>query len=151
MSIQSQKKNMKAIHGLLSQDLGYIHGERESGPNGAKKEFHTKSAAFMRALGNDLGLQEFKVHKNYVGIAVSGEITLMGMWSEGNGVYFELTQNIFGSKDFLYRHMTHMKDHSSGANRWLDYGLFAIADYEGLLDALFELRNPSDEVNRHVA
>lgn len=61
MSMQSQKKNMKTIHGLVSQNLGYIFGERESGPNGAKKQFHTKSAAFLRALGRDLGFQDFKV------------------------------------------------------------------------------------------
>ena len=92
MSIQSQKKNMKTIHGLVSQNLGYIFGERESGPNGAKKQFHTKSAAFLRALGRDLGFQDYKVTNNYGGIAVSGEITLMGMWSEGNGLYLQLSQ-----------------------------------------------------------
>jgi len=67
---------MKAIFGLVSQDLSYIHGERESRPNGAKKEFHTKSTAFLRALGNDLGFKKFKVSKNYAGIGVSGEIML---------------------------------------------------------------------------
>jgi len=151
MSIQSQKKNMKAIHSLLSQDLGYIFGERESGPNGAKKVFHTKSAAFLRTLGNDLGLQDFKVNKNYGGIAVSGEITLMGMWAEGNGVYFQLSQHLGGTKEFLYRHMTHMKDYSSGPNQWMDSDLFAAADYEGLLGILLELKNPSEAVSRHVA
>lgn len=82
MSMQSQKKNMKTIHGLVSQNLGYIFGERESGPNGAKKQFHTKTASFLRAFGRDLGFQECKVTNNYGGIAVSGEITLMGMWRE---------------------------------------------------------------------
>ena len=89
MSIKSQQQNMKTIHGLVSQDLGYIHGERESGPNGAKKQFHTKSAAFLRALGNDLGFKEFKVTKNYGGIAVSGEITLMGCGITVTGCIFK--------------------------------------------------------------
>jgi len=30
MSVKSQQANMKAIHSLLQQDLGYIWGERES-------------------------------------------------------------------------------------------------------------------------
>ncbi len=50
MSLKSQKDNMNAIYSLISIDLGYIYGERESGPNGAKKSFLTKSAAFLRAL-----------------------------------------------------------------------------------------------------
>ena len=87
MSVKSQQVNMKTIHSLVSQDLGYIYGERESGPNGAKKVFHTKSAAFLRALGNDLGFKEFKVTNNYAGIAVSGEITLLGVWGDGTGLY----------------------------------------------------------------
>lgn len=38
MSIQSQENRMRKLARLLSSDLGYIWGERESGPNGAKKE-----------------------------------------------------------------------------------------------------------------
>ena len=84
MSIKSQQANMKTIYSLVSQELGFIYGERESGPNGAKKQFHTKSATFLRALGNDLGLKEFKVSKNYGGIAVSGEIFPFGLWFRRN-------------------------------------------------------------------
>jgi len=150
MSIQSQKKNMKTIHSLVSQDLGYIYGERESGPNGAKKQFHTKSAAFLRVLGNDLGFKEFKVKNNHGGIAVSGEITLMGMWDEGNGLYFQLNQPWQPFDGFLYRSIKHMKDYSGGHNQWLPCSLFADADYEGLVDTVLALRNISEEV-RHAA
>jgi hypothetical protein len=154
MSVKSQQANMKNIFKLVSQDLGYIHGERESGPNGAKKLFHTKSAAFLRTLGNDLGLKEFKVHKNVGGIAVAGEITLMGLWADGNGVYFQISQSLPGCNDFLYRHITHMKDYSSGANQWLDYELFKIEDYSAVIDTLSALRKSSETsetVNRYAA
>jgi len=140
MSVQSQKKNMKAIFSLVSQNLSYIYGEKESGPNGAKKQFHSKSKAFLRALGNDLGLTEFKVSSNYGGIAVSGEITLKGIWSEGNGVFFELFQDITDRRKFLYRSISSMKDSSGGTNRWLSYRLFESADYEELLEILLTLR-----------
>jgi len=151
MSIQSQKKNMKTIHSLMSQDLGYIHGEREGGPNGAKKQFHTKSAAFLRALGKDLGFKEFKVMNNHGGIAVSGEITLMGMWNEGNGLYLQIFQSVTLKLNFLYRHITHMKDYTGGANQWLPYSLFADGDYEGLVDTVLALKSTLKEAVRHVA
>ena len=153
MSIKSQQQNMKTIHGLVSQDLGYIHGERECGPNGAKKIFHTKSAAFLRALGNDLGFKEFKVTNNHGGIAVSGEITLMGMWGNGNGLYLQLNQPLQPFNSFLYRNITHMKDYSGGRNQWLDCSIFAFGDYEKFINILSELRNAPAEKGdaRHAA
>ena len=143
MSIKSQQQNMKTIHSLVSQDLGYIHGERESGPNGAKKIFHTKSAAFLRALGKDLGFKDFKVTNNHGGIAVSGEITLMGMWGEGNGLYLQLFQSVTQRQDFLYRQIKHMKDYSGGSNQWLSSDIFSVGDYGKLINMLTALRNPS--------
>ena len=168
MSIKSQKANMKTIYSLVSQDLGYIYGESESGPNGAKKQFHSKSATFLRALGNDLGLKEFKVIKNYSGIAVSGEITLIGMWDEGNGLYFQINQPLPPLNSFLYHSINHMKNCSSGAkNKWMDFDLFENGDYETVLDMLLALRKSTVKevkedatktveaetkaVNRHVA
>lgn len=140
MSVKSQQQNMKIIYSLVSQDLGYIYGERESGPNRAKKEFHTKSASFLRALGNDLGFKEFKVMNNHGGIAVSGEITLMGMWSEENGLYLQIFQVIGCRQDFLYRTITHMKDYHGGRNQWLPCDLFKIGDYDELVSTLSKLQ-----------
>jgi PRTRC genetic system ThiF family protein len=148
MSIKTQRENMQTISSLVSQDLGYIGGERESGPNGAKKQFHTKSAAFLRALGNDLGFTEFKVTKNYAGIAVSGEITLMGMWGEGNGLYLEISQPITQRREFLYRSIIHMKDYSGGMNQWLSCDIFTNGEYEKLLNMLSALRDTSKEESR---
>jgi molybdopterin/thiamine biosynthesis adenylyltransferase len=145
MSIKTQRKNMQIISSLVSQELGYIDGEREGGPNGAKKQFHIKSAAFLRALGNDLGFTDFKVTKNYGGIAVSGEITLMGMWGEGNGLYLEISQPITQQREFLYRQITHLKDYCGGNNRWLSCDIFTNGEYEKLLETLSALRDTSKE------
>lgn len=152
MSIQSQQKNMKTIYSLVSQNLGYIYGKRENGPNGAKKQFHTTSKAFLRALGNDLGFTEFKVTINSGGIAVSGEITLMGMWGDGNGLYLQLFQSIKGNQDFLFREIKNTKDYSGGRNQWLRCGLFAAGEYEKLTHMLMGLKKstPAKEV-RHAA
>lgn len=151
MSMQSQEKSMKIIHSLVSQNLGYIFGERESGPNGAKKQFHTKSAAFLRALGRDLGFQKCKVTNNYGGIAVSGEITLMGMWSEGSGLYLQLSQSAIGWQSFLYRQISNMKDYTGERNQWLPAELFASGKYVELMDILLSLRKPSKEEAEYAA
>jgi hypothetical protein len=153
MSIQTQKQNMKTIYSLVSQDLGYIHGERECGPNGAKRVFHTKSAAFLRTLGNDLGFKEFKVNNNHGGIAVSGEITLMGMWGDSNGLYLQLFQSVTKRQEFLYRHITHIKDYSGGTNQWLSCDMFKAGDYETIIDIMLSLRKLPAETgdDRHAA
>ena len=146
MSIKSQQANMKTIHSLVSQDLGYIYGERESGPNGAKKQFLSKSAAFLRALGNDLGLKEFKVRTNPGGIAVSGDVTLMGIWSDGTGLYFQLDQPLKPFDNFLYRTIKSMKDYSGGYNQWISCDLFATGEYEQLIGTLLKLRKPMQQM-----
>ena len=132
-------------------DLGYIYGERESGPNGAKKEFLTKSAAFLRALGKDLDLKEMQVKTNPAGIAVSGDVSLYGMWNGGNGLYFKIEEPVKPFSAFLYRHITSMKDYRGGSNQWLPCAIFEDGDYDRVIDTLLALHKPSETEVRHVA
>jgi hypothetical protein len=152
MSVKTQQKNMQTIYSLISMDLGYIYGERESGPNGAKKEFLSRSAVFLRALGKELNFKEMKVTTNPSGIAVSGDVTLHGIWGEGNGLYFKIEEPVKPFAAFLYRHTTSMKDYSSGHNQWLACSVFEDGDYGKLIKTLSELRKPMEtEVRRHAA
>lgn len=80
MSNKSQELNMRRLAALLSQDLSYIGGERECGPNGAKRTFLNVGKTFLRALAKDLCLHDVTVRSNAGGIAVSGECCLYGMW-----------------------------------------------------------------------
>lgn len=146
MKLSTQQKKMGEIYGLLSQDLGYIYGERESGPNGAKKDFLRKSAAFLRQLGKDLGFTDMKVNTNPAGIAVSGEIALYGVWSDGNGVFFEITQSVFRA-DLLYREIQNLKDCKGGQNQWLRISIFEDMDYRGLCDTFLELKHEGVKQN----
>lgn len=150
MSNQTQKKHMKEIGELLCQDLGYIFGEHESGPNGAKKRFLDKSAAFLRALGKDLGFVECKVTKNPAGIACSGDVSLYGLWSEGNGVYFKLEETCGHPHMLLYRNIRHMKDYTGGPNLWLSRDIFIEQDYERLCSLLLGLKT-SEVCNGNLA
>ena len=151
MSIQTQKKNMRTIFQLISMELGYIYGENECGPNGAEKEFLSKSAAFLRTLGKDLDLKEMQVRTNPAGIAVSGDVTLHGMWNDGSGIYFQINQPARPFNSFLYRSVKHMKDYTGGPNQWLPCDMFAGSGYEELIETLSALRKPSGTEVRHAA
>jgi hypothetical protein len=150
MSVKSQQNNMKAIFDLVSQDLTYIHGENENGMNGVKKQFHTKSSAFLRALGKDLGFTNMNVTSNPGGIAVSGEISLMGMWSEGNGLFMQIYKSFTHLEEFMYRSITSMRDYIGGVNQWLPYSVFKQGDYERLIRILLKVREMSEALY-HVA
>jgi hypothetical protein len=142
MSVKSQQANMKRLAQLLSKSLAYIYGERESGPNGAKAEFHARGRAFLRALAKDLKLREYKVHSNYAGIAVSGEVYLYGMWSDGNGLMVSLEQPCIGNDVVLYRRIQNMNDHSGrmNSNHFISLSALRSEDYHMLLGRLLRLR-----------
>ena len=62
MSVKTQEMHMRKLADLVAQDLSYIHGEKESGPNGAKKVYLHIGKTFLRAMAKDLGLVESKVY-----------------------------------------------------------------------------------------
>ena len=132
MSIKTQKANMKTLGKLLSQDLSYIYGERESGPNGAKQEFLRKGKAFMRALAKDLGFTEYDVRVNKAGIATSGEVKLYGMWGEDNGLFIELSQMNIRDACIMYRTISDISGGKCGNNQFLPIATLLIGDYESL-------------------
>jgi len=136
MSLKSQEYNMRRLVELLSRNLSYIYGERESGPNGAKKAFLNTGKTFLRALAKDLGFKEAKVSSNSAGIAVSGECYLYGVWDDG-GLYFCLEQPPIGDDVLLYRTIQDINDHRGGSNRFISLRELRQMDYTQLL-ARFE-------------
>lgn len=140
MSVKSQENNMRRLAALLGQDLSYIFGEKESGPNGSKKTFLNVGKVFLRALAKDLGLREVTVSSNAGGIAVSGECTLIGMWENG-GIYVCIEQPAYGRENVLYyRTVRHSKDYKGGYNHFLTRSDLKKWSYGQLLDTLSELR-----------
>ena len=140
MSHRSQEKNMRKLAELLGRDLSYIWGERESGPNGAKKQFLNTGTAFLRALGKDLGLTDAKASSNPGGIAVSGDCTLIGMWHT-NGLYIRLSQPCCDrERVLLYRTVRHSKDYTGGRSLYLTRRDLAEMSYPDLLFLLASLR-----------
>lgn len=134
MSFKSQENNMRKLAELLGRDLGYIWGERESGPNGDKKVFLNVGKTFLRALAKDLGLHDATVKANAGGIAVSGECYLTGKW-ENSGIHI-----CIGENTLLYRSVRNLKDHRGGYNRYVSRMELANMSYEQLLGRLLELK-----------
>ena len=134
---------MRRLADLLSQDLSYIGGERECGPNGDKRTFLNLGKVFLRALSKDLGLRDVSVSSNPGGIAVSGECTLMGMW-QTNGLYVQLSQPCFNRENvLLYRTTRHSNDYSGGRNLYLTRQDLEQMSYPDLLFMLAALREES--------
>lgn len=145
MSMRSQENNMRRLAVLLGQDLSYLFGERECGPNGAKKTFLNVGKVFLRTLAKDLGLHDASILSNAGGIAVSGECTLTGMWENG-GIHICLYQPAFGGENVLcYRSVRHVRDFKGGYNHFITLSELEKWSYSQLLDTLCALRK--DEVS----
>lgn len=139
MSIKSQENNMRHLAELLSHDLSFIWGDRESGPNGMKKTFLNVGKVFLRALARDLGLRDVRVMSNAGGIAVSGECYLYGMWHT-SGIFICLEQPAGGRQDVIcYRSIRGINDHKGGYNRYVRLEELKKMSYMQLVERLSEL------------
>lgn len=147
MSMKSQENNMRRLTTLLSQDLSYIWGEKEGGPNGAKKAFLNLGKVFLRALAKDLGLRDVRVMSNPGGIAVSGECYLYGMWMT-SGLFICIQQPCAGEDVFLYRTIRNINDHKGGYNRYIKLRDMKQLSYGQLLDLLSKLRKDGNGYER---
>ena len=139
MSFKSQEQNMRRLAALLSRDLGYIWGERDSGPNGDKKIFLNLGKTFLRALAKDLGLRDVKVMSNAGGIAVSGECYLYGMWEEC-GLFICLEQPCITQNVLLYRSIRSLNDHKGGYNNYVTRSELETMSYAELLNRLLTMK-----------
>ena len=150
MSLKSQEKNMQRLSELLGQDLTYIDGPKECGPNGAKREFLLKGGTFLRALAKDLGFRESKVWSNAAGIGSPGEVYLSGMWSAGNGLFLVVEPIPCINSCVLYRSITKLSDRTSGhsPNNFMSLRDFSSCGYEGLCARLLKMNREAPHYER---
>lgn len=87
----------------------------------AKDRFKTIGLATMRKLAKELKLKTFEASFNAGGIAVAGDLHLMGMFNDNVGIYFSITDGSFArnSVSIMFRTIKHMKDYSGGSNQWM--------------------------------
>ena len=140
MSLKSQQVNMRRLAVLLGQDLGYLAGTKEAGPNCAKQTLLHVGKVFLRALAKDLDLRDAQVTSASGGIACSGECHLHGMWQDG-GIYISLGQlTCGGNAVLLYRSIRNLHDHKGGYNHFLLLRDLNERTYEELLETFRALR-----------
>lgn len=94
-----------------------------------KDRFKKTGLAAMRKLAKALKLQKFEASFNPGGIAVAGDLHLMGMFNDNVGIYFSISSGIF-NRGFscMYRTIKHMKDYSGGSNQYMDGEEFSDLD-----------------------
>jgi hypothetical protein len=115
-------KKLSAL--MLSNEDPYHNSE-------LKRRFCRTGKKAMRELASVLELKEFDVRFNHAGPACSGDLTLMGMWSEGNGIYITMNKDQFHSNpqyNILYRTITNMKDYTGGCNRYTQFQILTDND-----------------------
>lgn len=148
MSYKSQETNMRRLSELLGQNLSYVFGEKERGPNGAKKTFLHVGKTFLRALGKDLGLHDVKVYSNAGGIAVSGECWLYGLWDNG-GICVGISQPVYGRENvILYRTIRDLRDFKGSYNRYIQLHDLKTLSYEALLSHFASLKKEGRSYER---
>ena len=110
-----------------------------------KTKFRLIGKKAMKELARLLELRPFDIQFNPGGIAVSGDLRLMGMWSEGNGVYICMNKDFPNAPygQVLYRTIKHMKDFAGGPNQWMRYE--TLRDPVRLKDLICRLRPLSEE------
>ena len=110
-----------------------------------KTKFRLIGKKAMKELARLLELRPFDIQFDPGGIAVSGDLRLMGMWSEGNGVYISMNKDLPNAPygQVLYRTIKHMKDFGGGPNQWMRYE--TLRDPVRLKELICRLRPLSEE------
>jgi len=93
-----------------------------------KREFERQGLSALRKLAKTMGFTESKVRFNAGGIAVSGDLSLYGMFSPGVGVALNLTQGSMEQFAGYCRHISRIDDYSGGKNNWIRHEELADPD-----------------------
>lgn len=112
-------KNLMQLAFLMTNDEPGRYNEE------FKKKLKSVGIRAMRELAELLELKEFDVNFNPAGIACSGDLRLIGMWENGNGIYVMMNKDFPDrpSGDVLYRTVRHMKDWTGGGNNYFEFAL----------------------------
>lgn len=109
----------KVSNSQLTRLIRFVHDNYLSYNQSAKEKFKTMGLQAMKRLASALKLREFKIDFNAGGIAVSGDLHLMGMFNDNVGIYITISEGSHHNGcTFLYRTIKHMNDYSGGSNNY---------------------------------
>lgn len=101
----------------------------ENSPNDIKVKFKKLGTSYLRSIAKRTGFKEFKVSFNSGGNGVSGDLHLMGMFDDRNGIHLFFNKD--GYCDFVTaRKISSMKDYTGEKNNNLP---FSVLEDEGRL------------------
>ncbi len=114
-------KQIQKAEKLLNELASLLNTKELSYNDEAKQKYARIGRAAFRALAGTMPFVEVDVRFNAGGIAVSGDLTLHGMFADGTGIYMNLNQHSWdGSKVSCYcRSVKSMKDYTGGRNNWV--------------------------------
>lgn len=84
-----------------------------------KQNYRRIGQKAMKELASLLQLNPYGINFNPGGIAVSGDLRLMGMCNDKKGVYIMMNKDV--GLGVLYRSISHMKDYTGGRNNHLRF------------------------------
>ena len=128
-------KYLKKLSELLLSNINLSYNDD------AKKEFKKVDKKAMKELATILKLKKIDVYFNPGGIAVSGDLHLMGMWNNDTGIYISMNKDFPTASwgQVLYRTIKHMKDYTGGTNNYLNYE--DLASEEKLKEMILRLKS----------
>ncbi len=107
-------KKYTSIDGYMEEDSSKMN---ENAEGLAKQNFRKLGKKAFKELAEYIGLKEYDVKFNPGGPAVSGDLSLMGMFTADKGIYISMNKD--GLKGgVLYRSIKGMKDYSGGGNNY---------------------------------
>jgi len=137
MSFTNHMKNKaKELAELSIKPLdGYTYHNQDN-----KDKYLSVGRGVLRSIAKHYQLKEYKVNVNPAGIAVSGDITLIGMFNDHKGIYIHMSEprlnfRSYSSPVFYFRSVSHIKDYSGGLNHWMTYTRLA-QDLEAACDEM---------------
>lgn len=102
-----------------------------------KMEFKRKGLSALRALAKEMGFSESRVSYNEGGIAVSGDLSMYGMFSDGRGVMIQLSQGAFTAMAGYCRSIKSLDDYTGGRNNHIQHA--ELANVNGLKKTLMSI------------
>lgn len=95
----------------------------------SKEAYLRTGRGLLRAVAKHYGMTEYKASINRAGMAVSGDITLIGMFPNRSGIYIHMSEPRFYATHqeptFYFRSVSHIGDCHGGRNQWMTYNRLA--------------------------
>lgn len=101
-------EKLKQVFDMYKDGVGYRQD--------AKLHFGNAARNFLGKLSKEFGFTEKEICWTRSGIAVSGEVTLKGMFGPSKGVHVDIS--LPSQHGIMFRSITGLKDHRGGRNEW---------------------------------